>query len=151
MDSAAALCRALADKARMGALATVAREPAGCPYASLVAVAFDAARRPLFCLSALAEHRQNLEGNAQASLLVTDDGTLEGGRMTLLGRCARLSGAEADAARATFLAAHSEAAQYASFKDFAMYRLEPEAVRFIAGFGRMAWVPADEYRATPKT
>jgi putative heme iron utilization protein len=145
MVTAAALCRALARDSRMGALATVAREPAGCPYASLVAVAFDATGRPLFLLSRLAEHTKNLEERAEASLLVTQSASLDTGRMTLLGRCARVPDGETDAARATFLTAHPEAAAYASFGDFAMYRLEPSALRWIEGFGKMAWVTAEDY------
>jgi putative heme iron utilization protein len=149
MDSAAGLSRALARKAKMGTLATLAREPMGFPYASLVAVAADGDGRPLFCLSQLAEHTQNLAARAEASLLLVEDGSLEGGRVTILGRCARLADDEADAARATFLAAHPEATGYASFKDFGMYRLEPAALRWIAGFGRMSWVTADDYRDAP--
>jgi hypothetical protein len=37
-----AACRALAARARFAALATVARDPQGWPFATLVAVAFDA-------------------------------------------------------------------------------------------------------------
>ncbi len=129
----------------MGALATVARDPADFPYASLVAVAFDDLGRPVMCLSELAEHTQNLAVRAEASLLVSEALALDAGRMTLLGRCARVPEPEVDDARAVFLAAHPEAAGYATFKDFGIYRLEPEALRWIAGFGRMAWVDAAEY------
>jgi putative heme iron utilization protein len=144
-DFPASLCRSLAAKARIGTLATVARDPLGFPYTSLVALAFDATGRPLFCLSALAEHTRNLDARSDASLLVTEDGTLEAGRMTLIGRCVRLNDTEAVAARAIFLAAHPEAALYASFKEFVMYRLEPVTARWIAGTGRMSWVDAAAY------
>lgn len=67
-------------------------------------------------------------------------------RVTLVGPCARI-GEEgvARAARDTFLASHPEAAGYASFRDFAMYRLEPLAVRYVGGFGRMSWVSLADY------
>jgi putative heme iron utilization protein len=69
-------------------------------------------------------------------------------RATLVGPCAPIGeeGA-ARAARDTFLAAHPEAAGYASFRDFAMYRLEPVAVRYVGGFGRMSWVSLADYLA----
>ncbi len=63
-------CRDLASRARFGSLATVARQPAGAPFATLVAVAVDATGRPLLFLSELAEHTKNLRADARASLLV---------------------------------------------------------------------------------
>src|SRR5579885_2609522 len=97
MDDAASTCRALARRARFGALATVARDPAGWPFATLVAVAFDGRGRPLLLLSRLAEHTKNLEACDRASLLVGEDGPgdpLAGGRMTLVGTCARVPDGE---------------------------------------------------------
>ncbi|MFO0743377.1 MAG: DUF2470 domain-containing protein [Labilithrix sp.] len=71
-------------------------------------------------------------------------------RATLLGSCARVDDEAARAARATFLAAHPEATAYATFKDFAMYRLAPASVRYVGGFGRMSWVSREDYaRAEP--
>jgi putative heme iron utilization protein len=139
-------CHALAARARYGALATIAREH---PFATLVALAFDARRRPLLCLSELAEHTKNLFSCPNASILVTEGATgadpLASGRMTLVGRCARVGLEEAEAARDAFLAVHAEAAGYAKFKDFAMWRLEVQEVRWVGGFGRMEWVPTEAY------
>jgi hypothetical protein len=68
--------------------------------------------------------------------------------VTLLGRCRTIpEGPEREAARARYLAAHPEAASYATFRDFGLYRLEVETVRYIGGFGRMRWVDAAEYGA----
>jgi putative heme iron utilization protein len=141
-------CRALAARARLGALATVARDPAGWPFATLVAVAFDAGGRPLMLLSRLAEHTQNLEANPRASLLVAEEGgpdALASGRMTLVGECRRAPKVEQEEAKARFLEAHPEATGYASFADFAVWRLEVTAVRWVGGFGRMQWLSGEEY------
>jgi putative heme iron utilization protein len=54
---------------------------------------------------------------------------------------------EREAARGAFLAAQPDASYYVDYKDFAFYRLEPVALRYVGGFGRMSWVGADEYRA----
>src|SRR5437762_8531100 len=64
-------CRTLAEEARVATLATIARDPDGFPYASLVTVAMDTAGRPLLLLSRLAEHTQNLERRSDASILLT--------------------------------------------------------------------------------
>jgi heme iron utilization protein len=145
----ATTCRDLASRARFGSLATVARDPAGHPFVTLVAVATDEAGRPLLYLSDLAEHTKNLGQDARASLLVweTADDPLAAGRMTLVGACARLAagGSEMAGARGAFLAAHPAAATYASLPDFALWRLEVASVRWIGGFGRMTWIDGDAY------
>ena len=66
--------------------------------------ALDAAGRPLFLISTMAMHTQNLEADPRASLLVTQpDWTgdpLAAGRLTLMGEARRL-GAAASAAPST--------------------------------------------------
>jgi heme oxygenase (biliverdin-IX-beta and delta-forming) len=145
-------CRTLAARVRSAALSTIARDPAGYPYGSLVTVAVDDAGRPLFLLSELAEHTGNLHARADASALLTapagaHDEPLALERVTLLGPCAKVSAGEVAAARETFLRQHPSASYYVDFNDFAFYRLEPRALRYVGGFGRMSWVGADEYAA----
>jgi len=142
-------CRTLLSLARSATLSTLARDPAGFPYGSLVSVA-DMAGRPLLLLSRLAEHTQNLAADPRASVLVTE--SLEGRPeplsqtlVTILGPCRPVDEGERDEVRSVFLAAHPEAAQYVDFKDFAFYRVEPAALRIVEGFGRMSWVGADEH------
>jgi putative heme iron utilization protein len=161
---AASTCRDLALRARFGALATMARDPAGWPFATLVSVAFDDRGRPLLLLSRLAEHTKNLVASDRASLLVTEPSSgpvlepssssrqepLASGRMTLVGACARVPDAERDEVLATFLVAHPEAGGYAPLPDFATWRLEVKHVRWIGGFGKMEWVDGEEYARAGK-
>jgi putative heme iron utilization protein len=133
-------------------LSTIARDPNGFPYGSLVTLAVDDTGRPLLLLSELAEHTCNLQARPEASLLLTEplgthDQPLALGRMTILGLCAKVSDAERADARDTFLKQQPGASYYVEFTDFAFYRLEPAALRYIGGFGRMSWVSAEEYRA----
>lgn len=145
-------CRTLAARARSATLSTIARDPAGYPYGSLVSVAIDAQGRPLLLLSRLAEHTQNLEACADASILLAEPAAAHAqplalGRVTVLGPCRVVPEAEREAVRATFLAAQPDAASYVDFRDFAFHRLEPLALRYVGGFGRMSWVSADDYAA----
>ncbi|WP_374446818.1 HugZ family protein, partial [Stella sp.] len=120
------------------------RDAAGWPYASLVLVAADAAGRPLLLLSDLADHSRNIAADARVSLLF--DGTvglerpLAGQRLSLLGRAAVVGDG---AARARYLARHPDAAQYAGFADFRLYRVQPERAHLVAGFGRIRWLAGD--------
>lgn len=145
-------CRTMAIAARSATLSTIARDPPGFPFGTLVTLAVDHRGRPILLLSQLAEHTQNLSHNSNTSILLTEvapAGTspLTNGRVTLLGPCRPVPEAERNEVSAIFLAAHPEAAQYASFKDFAYYRIDPIALRYVGGFGRMSWVNAEEYFA----
>lgn len=142
------VARELVAQAKMATLSTLALRPRGYPFGSLVAVAADDAGRPLLLLSKLAEHAKNLAADPRASLLVTGgDGAspLAEPRVTVLGTCKPLEAADLDAARARYLDVHPEAAQWAAFADFSFYRLEPEDVRLVAGFGRMEWIDPSSY------
>jgi putative heme iron utilization protein len=133
-----------------GALSTIAVEPAGMPFGSVVTYGLDAAARPCFFLSTLAEHTRNLDADPRASLLVADDtptgaDPLASGRVTLLGVVEEVADAgERAAARAAYLAANP-AAFYVDYGDFRALRLELQGVRYVGGFGRMSWVDVDAF------
>lgn len=125
-------------------LATLDRNRAGMPYASLVLIAPDAAGHPLLLLSGLAEHTANLLADPRASLLL--DGTegfaeiLTGPRLTLSGRVQLVEEAEKAAASDSYIARHPSSSFYAGFKDFAFWRFSSEAAHLVAGFGRIDWL-----------
>ena len=144
-------CRTLVSRARSATLSTIAREPAGFPYGSLVTVAIDPQGRPLFLLSTLAEHTGNLKAQADTSALISEpldshSEPLALGRVTLLGKTTIVDDTEKASVKETFLAQQPSASYYVDFGDFAFYRLEPIALRYVGGFGRMSWVTADDYR-----
>lgn len=148
----AQLARELVGRAASAALSTHAKEPAGFPYGSLVAIAADDRGRPVLCISRLAEHTVNLSARSEASLLLTapcqppaTGDPLAHGRVTLLGLCAPVPAEERQDARALFLARHADATRYIDFADFTLYRLEPVALRYVGGFGRMSWVSTEDY------
>jgi len=137
--------RALAKSKTFGALATIARG-GGHPFATLVGFALVGAA-PVFLLSTLAEHTQNLLVDGRASLLVSEDGEgdpLARGRVTLVGRCAAAPQEEVAAA---YLLRHPRAAQYLTMKDFGFWRLAVESVRYVGGFGKMGWIDGVDWSA----
>jgi putative heme iron utilization protein len=150
--SDAALARELVVRSKLATLSTLALRPAGFPYGSLVAHASDERGRPLFLLSALAEHSKNLAACDRASLLVYEPGAesvVNAPRVTIVGTCQRVAASEQDEVRAQYVAAHPESAAW--FADYlhayALYRLEPCELRVIVGFGRLSWVTPEEYAA----
>lgn len=104
--------------------------------------------RPVFFISSMAMHTQNLREDERASLLiaqpdVTDD-PLGSARVTLLGPTRPATAGEV---RDLYISHYENARYWQDYSDFAYYRLDVEGVYFIGGFGVMGWVPADEYRA----
>ena len=143
--------RTLVHQGRTGTLATLSRRHPGHPFASIMPYALDAGGRPLFLISSMAMHTQNLGGDARASLLVTQPGAngdpLASGRVTLMGHAERLTGDDMAAARSAYLAAHANAAYWVDFQDFSFWRLDVDDVYFVGGFAAMGWVEAGEYAA----
>jgi putative heme iron utilization protein len=139
VDDLAARGRALLEAGRSGALSTHSAERPGFPFASLALYALDERGRPIFLLSGLAVHARNLAADPRASLMVAEGDTQASARVTVIGRVVRLSGEPADAARASYLARHPGAKAWASFGDFAFWRLEPEDSYVVAGFGSAGW------------
>ncbi|HEY8200567.1 MAG TPA: DUF2470 domain-containing protein [Actinomycetota bacterium] len=137
--------RTLAAAGSKGTLATLATDPPGYPFGSVVAFVLDGSGHPVFVASRLAEHTRNFQADPRASLFIqqtppegVDPLSLE--RATLLG-----SVSPAERLRAPYLEAHPYAALYIDFKDMAFYRLTVDAVRYVGGFGRMSWVEAADY------
>jgi putative heme iron utilization protein len=145
-------CRTLVASATRGALSTIAADPAGYPYGSVATYGLDDRGNPVFFVSLMAEHTQNAIRDPRASLLVTEpvpDGAdpLASGRTTLMGLLSAVDEAERPAVQARYLAANPTAEYYIDFGDFAFYRLDVSAIRYVGGYGRMSWVDAGAYAA----
>lgn len=135
-----------------GTLCTLTADPPGHPYGSFVTYALWE-NNPIFLISALAEHTQNLHGDARASLLVSEPGEgdpLARGRVTLVGSCSQLKDDVLAQAKAAYLEVHPRAKYFADYTDFSVWRLQVDRIRYIGGYGRMSWVePEDWGRAAP--
>lgn len=142
--------RTLLATERVGTLATLSARNAGWPFASVMPYALTADASPLFLISGMAVHTQNLLADPRASLLVMQSGSegdpLGSPRATLLGAVHRIEAD--DAIRATYLERHPSARYWIDFSDFSFFRLDVTDLYFVGGFGVMGWVAADDYRAS---
>lgn len=125
---------------RDGALATHSLAMPGFPFATALPFATDEHHRPIFLISQLAEHTQNLAADARASLLVRRslaDGEMV--RATIVGKVEPL--AEADPLLVDrYLRYQPEAERLLQFGDFRLFRLEPLRTRIIGGFAQAGWL-----------
>jgi putative heme iron utilization protein len=110
------------------------------PYAA------DGEGRPVFFISSMAMHTQNLVENPRSSLLITQpevaSDPLGASRVTILGKSTHVT---AEDVRDLYLLRHENAKFWQDYSDFAYYRLEVAGVYFIGGFGVMGWVSAEDY------
>ena len=143
----AATCRLLLRRRATAALATVQRGGTGAPYVSLVETAAAHDGSPVLLLSGLAEHTKNIAADGRVSLLF--DGTqgladpLTGARVSVQGRIGAIGDDDADRRlKRRYLARHPGAAAYTAFADFGYYRVTPERLHLVAGFGRIRWLDA---------
>src|SRR5438034_8892560 len=64
--------RTLIHLGRVGSLSTLSRKHPGWPFGSVMPYALDVTGRPIFLISSMAMHTQNLLNDPKASLLVTE-------------------------------------------------------------------------------
>jgi putative heme iron utilization protein len=145
-------CRTLVTGETRGALSTLAADPAGYPYGSVVSFGLADDGDPLFFVSTMAEHTQNALRDPRGSLLVTEpvpEGAdpLASGRVTLLGLLSPVADEDREVARTRYLAANPAASYYIDFGDFTFLRLAVDHIRYVGGYGRMSWVDAASYAA----
>jgi heme iron utilization protein len=141
--------RTLVTLTSIATLSTMSRKRSGYPFGSLMPYALDAEGRPIFLISNMAMHTQNLQADPRASLFVgqvTDGDPLGAARATLVGDTVPVPANEIASAREQYLARHENSRSWVDFKDFSFYRLQPIDIYYVGGFGVMGWVEANDYK-----
>jgi heme iron utilization protein len=141
--------RTLLHLSRVGSLSTLSRKRPGFPFGSLMPFALDSEGRPLFLISTMAMHTQNLQQDPRASLLVTQaeagGDPLGAARVTVVGNATVLAAPEASEARRLYLELHPNSKYWVDFDDFSFFRLDVVDVYYVGGFGVMGWIAAADY------
>ena len=137
---------------RHGVLSTLSKKLGGYPFGSIVPLVVDHAARPTLLISRLAEHTRNIDADPRVSLLVHAESTdvQAAPRLTLVGDAAH-PGDDRPALEARYLRYIPQAARLISMGDFNFYRIEPQALRFVGGFGDMQWIAAAGYTPPANT
>jgi heme iron utilization protein len=133
----------------VGSLSTLSRKRPGYPFGSLMPFALDGEGRPIFLISSMAMHTQNLQQDGRASLLVTQPEAagdpLGAARVTLVGNASVVAGAEIEQARQLYLERHPNSKYWVDFDDFSFFRMDVVDVYYVGGFGVMGWIAAADY------
>ena len=134
---------------RIGTLSTLSRKQQGFPFGSVMPYGLDENGRPVFLISTMAMHTQNLQADPRSSLLVTQPDAsgdpLGASRVTLLGNVLPIPESDVAEARKLYLARYANSKNWVDFEDFSFYRMDVLDVYYVGGFGVMGWVSAEEY------
>jgi putative heme iron utilization protein len=145
--------RTLVYMGRIGSLSTLSRKQPGFPFGSVMPYGLDKRGRPIFLISTMAMHTQNLQADPRASLLVNQPSTpgvagndpLGASRVTLIGNVLTIPEPEVASARRLYVDRYANSKYWVNFEDFSFYRMDVVDVYFVGGFGVMGWVAALEY------
>ena len=141
--------RTLVYLGRVGSLSTLSRKQPGFPFGSVMPYGLDDHGRPIFLISTMAMHTQNLQADARASLLVTQEDSggepLGASRVTLVGNVLPVLKTELAEVRKLYLERHANSKYWVDFEDFSFYRMDVIDVYYVGGFGVMGWVSASDY------
>src|ERR1700733_11261795 len=141
--------RTLLSLGGVGMLSTMSRKLQGFPFGSLMPFAMDAAGRPIFLISNMAMHTQNLREDGRCSLFVmqaaADGDPLGAARATLVGNAAAVAEEEKAEVREIYLARHENSRYWVDFADFHFFRLEPVDMFYVGGFCVLGGVEAEEF------
>ena len=134
-----------------GSLSTLSRKQPGWPFGSVMPYGLDAEGHPVFLISTMAMHTQNLLGDPRASLLVTPPESrvdpLGAARVTVMGSVTKVPKEENAEIRAGYLDRHANASYWVGYQDFGFFRMAIAEIYFVGGFGSMGWVTPADYVA----
>ena len=141
--------RTLLSLVPVATLSTLSRKHLGFPFGSLMPFALDSTGRPIFLISNMAMHTQNLKTDPRCSLFVTqvsaDGDPLGAARATLVGNAEPVPEDDLATVRENYLARHENSRYWVDFSDFSFFRLQPIDLYYVGGFGVMGWVEARDY------
>jgi putative heme iron utilization protein len=141
--------RTLVYLGRVGSLSTLSRKQQGFPFGSVMPYGLDDHANPVFLISTMAMHTQNVQADPRSSLLVTQPDTigdpLGASRVTLLGNILPVPVPDVAEARKLYLVRYANSKYWVDFDDFSFYRMDVVDVYYVGGFGVMGWVAASEY------
>ncbi len=133
---------------RYGVLSTLSQKLDGFPFGSITPYAVDHDGSLVILISSLAEHTKNIEHDPRVSLITHNQSSPDiqmQGRVTVVGNAHRMAEAQYRVNR--YLRLFPAAANYLTMTDFSFYRIQPVAIRYIGGVGRIHWVRMEDYTA----
>jgi len=135
---------------REGVLSTVSKKYEGYPFGSFVTFISGADRSIIFYASDIAQHTINLKNNSKACITLfnlSEGDKQDSARLSLLGDVKKIE-EDIDEISRQFIEFFPESSQYSNMHDFNFYKLNISQVRWIGGFGKIAWLSSTNWNPT---
>ena len=132
---------------REGVLSTVSKKYEGYPFGSFVTFISGADRSIIFYASDIAQHTINLKNNSKACITLfnlSEGDKQDSARLSLLGDVKKIDKDIEETSR-QFIEFFPESSQYSNMHDFNFYKLNISQVRWIGGFGKIAWLDSTNW------
>ena len=132
---------------REGVLSTVSKKYEGYPFGSFVTFISGADRSLIFYASDIAQHTINLKNNSKACITLfnlSEGDKQDSARLSLIGDVKKIDKDVKEISR-QFIEFFPESSQYSNMHDFNFYKLNISQVRWIGGFGKIAWLSSTNW------
>ena len=132
---------------REGVLSTVSKKYEGYPFGSFVTFISGADRSIIFYASDIAQHTINLKNNSKACITLfnlSEGDKQDSARLSLIGDVKKIDKDVEEISR-QFIEFFPESSQYSNMNDFNFYKLNISQVRWIGGFGKIAWLSSTNW------
>lgn len=132
---------------REGVLSTVSKKYEGYPFGSFVTFISGADRSIIFYASDIAQHTINLKNNSKACITLfnlSEGDKQDSARLSLMGDVKKIDKDVEEISR-KFIEFFPESSQYSNMHDFNFYSLNISQVRWIGGFGKIAWLSSTNW------
>ena len=132
-----------------GILSTISKKHNNYPFGSFVTYVTAGSRTSYLYLSDLAEHTKNLRHKSKACLTIfklNPKGDKQNSeRLALMGDLVPVDQLEFENCRERFHQILPDSKAYAKMHDFNFYKIQIKNVRWIGGFGKIAWLDASDW------
>ena len=133
-----------------GILSTLSKSFKGYPFGSYVTFITGPDRSIYIYASTLAQHTKNLFQDSRACITLSkekkDDDKQNSQRLTLMGDLKPISQNEREVIRNKFHEFLPDSKKYSALHDFDFYKLSHSKVRWIGGFGEIAWLKIKDWK-----
>ena len=132
---------------REGVLSTVSKKYEGYPFGSFVTFISGADRSIIFYASDIAQHTINIKNNSKACITLfnlSEGDKQDSARLSLMGDVKKID-KDVEEISGQFIEFFPESSQYSNMHDFNFYSLNISQVRWIGGFGKIAWLSSTNW------
>ena len=136
---------------RLGILSTISKSCNDYPFGSFVTFISGRSRNIYLYLSTIAEHTKNIHHTSRSCLTIfknKKNGDIQDSeRLSLIGDLLLASDKEIEFCKERFFSFYPESKTYSNFHSFNFFKLEIVKVRWIGGFGRIAWLEGEKWKS----